>query len=76
MYCLCQGKHTIQNQYKHISFFAIEDSIITLEGFLYPLHQYDLKPDDILTVSNSILNKQAQITIDRGKVLCIESNVR
>ncbi|MGJ0962057.1 thiamine diphosphokinase [Faecalicoccus pleomorphus] len=76
MYCLLKGIHTIRSSYKHISFFAIEDSIVSLEGFLYPLHQYDLKPDDIITVSNSIVKEQGIIALDKGKVLCIESNVR
>lgn len=76
MYRLSKGVHTIKSTYKHISFFAIEDSIISLEGFLYPLHRYDLKPQDIITVSNSILKNQGVITIEKGKVLCIESNVQ
>lgn len=75
MYTLLQGVHTIRSTYRHISFFAIETAQISLSGFLYPLDSYILHPWDILTVSNSLKDKEGIVTIASGCLLCIESDI-
>lgn len=68
------GNHCLfQDEYKYISFFAIEDSIIDLIGFKYPLNNYNLKLYDPLCVSNEIIDS-GLIRIKKGKVLVIKSN--
>lgn len=60
-----------KDEYKYISFFALEDSIISLEGFKYNLCNYNLKVFDSLCVSNEIQNL-AKISLN-GKILVIKS---
>jgi thiamine pyrophosphokinase len=74
IYPLLPGKYKIHKErYFYASFFAIEESIITLEGFKYPLSQYTLKPDNQIGVSNEVISDQASITIEKGKILVIKS---
>lgn len=73
---LSKGEHRIKNVYAHVSFFAIEDAIITLDGFTYPLCKEPISVKDVFCVSNSILYEEAKVTLDAGKVLCIQSNVK
>ncbi|MDE7162342.1 MAG: hypothetical protein K2N65_06275, partial [Anaeroplasmataceae bacterium] len=62
-----------KTEYKFISFFALEDTIITLEGFSYPLTNYYLKNTDPLTISNEIKHDRGIVTIKGGRVLVIQS---
>lgn len=73
---LSKGEHVIKKAYTHVSFFALEDTIITLEGFTYPLYKEPITVKDIFCVSNSIVHEEAKVTLDIGKVLCIQSNVK
>ena len=60
--------------YKYISFFANERSILTLEGFKYPLEDYTLDVfNQSLTVSNEILNMEGYLTLKKGSLLVIQS---
>ena len=54
--------------YTHVSFFALEDTIITLEGFTYPLYKEPITVKDIFCVSNSIVHEEAKVTLDIRKV--------
>lgn len=74
--CLTEGNYTLENKYKHISFFAIEPTCLSLHGFLYPLEKSCITPSDVFTVSNSIVKERADIVIHSGKVLCIQSNFK
>lgn len=61
---------------KYVSFFPIgcEVENLTLEGFKYPLKNYDLKSSDSgLTVSNEIWEDEARITYTKGNLLMIMS---
>lgn len=73
---LSKGEHVIKKAYTHVSFFALEDTIITLEGFTYQLYKEPITVKDIFCVSNSIVHEEAKVTLDIGKVLCIQSNVK
>ena len=61
-----------KNEYNYISLFAIEDTIITLEGTKYPLDHYLIKKDNPIGLSNEI-EDQAIIHIHDGLVLVIQS---
>ena len=72
---LLEGEHILQEPYRHVSFFALEDSMITLENFKYEAQNRLLSRKDIYAVSNAFeKGKQAKITLQWGRVLCILSN--
>lgn len=58
----------------YVSFFALEESIITLNNFFYPLDNYHMKMYDSLGISNKPL-KNAKAIVKKGKILVIESNL-
>ncbi|WP_296241277.1 thiamine diphosphokinase [uncultured Faecalicoccus sp.] len=74
VFVLLEGEHVLSNEFKHVSFLAIEDSILSLEGFLYPLSHAALHVQDIYTTSNTIQEKQGIVTVKKGKLLCILTN--
>lgn len=71
---LNEGIHFVHpNEKAYISFFALEDSEISLEGFVYPLHHAFFTVDTTLGLSNRISAKKAQITVHKGKILVVRS---
>lgn len=74
MKVLLPGSYTIQKQYRYLSFFAIEESVISESGVAYPLYEKHLRPRDIFAVSNEISQQEAQIIVHEGKVLMIQSD--
>lgn len=70
------GRHEIIKRYKHVSFFSIEPSILSLQGFLYPLEHQKVFVEDIYCTSNSIVDDVATVLVESGKVLCVQSNDR
>ncbi|MEG0283972.1 MAG: thiamine diphosphokinase [Erysipelotrichales bacterium] len=54
--------------YKYISFYAMEDTYISLREFKYPLENYHLKLDDTLCVSNEI-EGNAWIKVDKDVIV-------
>ena len=74
IYKLGSGKHDIKKDgYKYISFFALDDVVITLKDVKYPLTERHITPKDILGVSNEIIGKDMKIELS-GSVLVIQSN--
>ncbi len=74
IYLIEQGKTTvIKGSWKYISFFACDDAIITLEGFSYPLKNYPLTKNDVLCLSNEIIDESGDV-ITNAKLWCIQSN--
>jgi len=72
IYLLTQGKY--ETQFKgYISLFSYPDSVITLEGFKYPLTHYELKLFDPLCISNEIVDIMGHINIEKGQVIVVES---
>ena len=61
-----------KNAYNYISLFAIEDTIITLEGTKYLLDHYLIKKDNPIGLSNEI-EDEATIHIHDGMLLVIQS---
>lgn len=74
LFTLLPGQHKISGDYTHISFFAYMPSVITLEGFLYPLTKKSIDQKDLYTCSNSLIQKQGLVTLESGRVLCVQSN--
>ncbi len=72
MYLIDKDIFILKSDYKYISFFALENSIITLSGFKYNVTKYNLCLYNPLAVSNEIVSNNAKINVC-GKILCIES---
>lgn len=67
------GTYTyFKKDYDYLSIFAIEKSLITIEGVKYPLDKYELKKDNPIGLSNEIIH-HATITVHEGLILIIES---
>lgn len=76
IYLLSAGEHKIcRNEYQYISFFSVNETILTLKNMAYPLDHYHLKYEDGLCVSNEILDKNGYV-ITTAPVFCIQSNSR
>ena len=74
---LSKGEFNSTKTYEFlVILLTLEDTIITLEGFTYPLYKEPITVKDIFCVSNSIVHEEAKVTLDIGKVLCIQSNVK
>lgn len=60
---------------KYVSFVPISEEVkgITLTGFKYPLTKKDITIGSSLCISNELVSEKAEITFDRGILLCIES---
>lgn len=76
VFMLREGVHFIDNSYQHVSFFAVEPSILTLKGFLYPLSKGIVNVNDIYTVSNSLVEERGSIQVHKGKVICVRTNYK
>ena len=64
---------TLQKAEGYVSIFAVggDASCVTLEGFEYPLNNFNLKCSSPLGVSNKIVSNTAKITLKSGKLLVI-----
>ena len=60
--------------YHYISFFALQDATITLEGFKYPLTKQVIDIDTTYLTSNEIVGDWATVTLTDGPVLMIQAN--
>lgn len=76
--CLYEkGEHEIVRVYRHISFFPLEKSRISLHGLLYELEDREVEPGNTLLVSNSFVSrKKPVIRVHEGRILCIQSGHR
>ena len=66
------NKDYYKDEYKFISFFPLENSIISLKGFKYNLDNYSLDMFDPLCISNEIVDK-ACLILEKGMILAIKS---
>lgn len=70
--CIIQKKE----QYgTYLSLIPITEFVegLTITGVMYPLHKKKVYQGNSLTVSNQIVEKEASISLDKGKILIIES---
>ncbi len=75
-FTLLPGVYELNQCSKHISFFAMGDSEISLNGFDYCLDHRKLNNKDMFTVSNRISQQSGVVEIYSGRLLCIESNFK
>jgi thiamine pyrophosphokinase len=62
-----------KTDYRYYSFFAIEPTRITLNGFRFPLNDYFLSPSDSLCISNEIEGDEGTVTLVGGPALIVLS---
>lgn len=73
IFMLKEGVKTITFE-GYVSVFAYPNAKITLEGFKYPLKEYQLDQFDPLGISNEKIKEKAQIQVHQGRVLVILSH--
>ncbi|MGN1405772.1 MAG: thiamine diphosphokinase, partial [Erysipelotrichaceae bacterium] len=75
IFALSKGSYNIdKGEYKFLSLFAFEDSIVNLEGVKYPITFKKIGFNDLYTTSNEILEKSCHIDILEGRVLIVQCN--
>ncbi len=66
------GVHLLEAKYRYISFIATEpQTVISLEGFKYPLSHKKMPMDTTLGISNEPTADTPIVTVHSGAVLCI-----
>lgn len=68
------GTYQIPNLAKYFSFFALEKSKLSLNGFKYPVNNEVFDVQDLKTISNEIEYEFGEIEIEYGQILCIQCN--
>lgn len=71
---MTKGRYELKNEYKNISFLPVQSSIMSLEGFLYPLTNQPISMNDTYTTSNSLNEEIGIVTIHSGCMLCLQTN--
>ncbi|TDW16637.1 thiamine pyrophosphokinase [Breznakia blatticola] len=74
IYPLEVGEYRMDKRTTYLSFFACEDSEVTLQGVKYPLVHRKLSSKDVYTVSNEIIEPYAVLEVHSGRVIVIESD--
>lgn len=65
-----KGEYKIEKEdFNYFSVFAYHSANISLVGFKYPLDHYDLNINELKTVSNQWIKKDATLCVHQGKVL-------
>ena len=72
IFCISEDKQVFKDDYKYISFFAMEECVISLSGFKFDLKDYNYKPYDILGVSNETIHEAAYVKTT-GQILVIQT---
>lgn len=72
VYLLKEGSHVVTKS-EYVSFFAKEDSIISLHGFKYELENYKLNRFNPLAISNEILASYGEVDVKKGEVYIIKT---
>lgn len=70
---LGKGKYSFSKEEGYVSFFAQENAVITLSGFLYPLEKQVINASTLFTLSNQIVSQEATVTIHEGIVLVMRT---
>lgn len=72
--CFAPGEYQIdKGEYEFFSFFAMEDALVSLSGFAYPLKRYHLHRHDPLGVSNRLNSGTGTLKLEEGKLLLVAS---
>jgi len=62
-----------REEYQYVSFFPLEDSVISLRGFRYPLESRHMNADALYGLSNELSGESGELEVHSGKVLLIRS---
>lgn len=74
LHCFAPGEYQIdKEEYEFFSFFAMEDALVSLSGFAYPLKSYHLHRHDPLGVSNRLNSDMGTLKLEEGKLLLVAS---
>lgn len=74
VFALDDGDYTIaKSNYSYLSLFSNDKVCISLEGVKYPLDNVTLTNKDIYAISNEIENELADISVNDGRILIIQS---
>ena len=65
--------YNVRLNYRFVSIYAIEESLISLSGFKYNLDNYLMKPNDPLGLSNEVISNP-KIDLKKGRLLVIYSH--
>ena len=65
--------YNVRLNYKFVSIYALEESLVSLEGFKYNLNDYLMKTNDPLGLSNEIINNP-KINLKKGRLIIIYSH--
>jgi len=69
----CHHYKLEKSDYRFISFFSLDHTIISLRGFKYELNQYALSSFDSLCISNELVKLIGEIDIDGDDCLMFQS---
>lgn len=70
---LKQGQYQVDNTYTYLSFLALEESCISVNGVAYPMNHRIITLKDIFSISNEIVTDNCEVTIHYGRVLMMET---
>ena len=60
-----------KKDFEFVSVFALDECVLTLRGFEYPLDNFSLKPGNPLGISNRILEENGNIEVAKGILLVL-----
>lgn len=69
---LKKGSYRIPKLFTYLSFLALEKTVISESGVVYPLNRRMITPQDIYPISNEIVGDYAEITIHEGSVIMFQ----
>ena len=68
------GEYEIRkDRYMFFSFFPMEESVVSLRGFAYPLETTALPRFDPFGISNQLLGEAGSLVVEKGSVLMVAS---
>ncbi|MGM9941140.1 MAG: thiamine diphosphokinase [Bulleidia sp.] len=68
------GTHVLtKDDWPYLSFFTESESVLTLQGFAYPLQERTIHASDLYTVSNELVCEKGTVTVQKNPVLLIRS---
>lgn len=68
-----KAPYLFERKNAYYSFFPIEESLLTLKGFQYPLERKVLEKEDALGLSNELLEERGSLLLEKGRLLVIET---
>ncbi len=63
----------VKSEYKYISFFSFNESLISVSGVKYPINSESISFNDLKYISNEFVDDLVKITVHQGSILCIQA---